>query len=258
MPSLRGPLFNNWPNSGCTWLFKGETFVTLAWLNRGGGYANQVGEQAFQQFFDQLGVAEDALSNAWRLDPTDARIPTEMIRVDEGLEKKRDEMEVWFNRAMACNSNDYTACSYKLHYLYPQWYGSREDMVAFGRECVASTQWGGTVPLILVDAHNEYARFLPGEDQTNYWKLPDVWPDVKAAYDRYFELYPNDTAKYNNYAYFAYRCEQMGRLPGPVAQDRHGGLPVTLEVRTPMMTWSRRPSHMSRPNEHVVESSPTT
>jgi hypothetical protein len=202
-------MFEHWPNAATTWLWKGQSYVSMAWLARGGGYSDKVSEDAFKSFFEKLAVAEDALSNAWRLDPKDARIPTLMIRVDEGLQRPRDVMETWFNRAMACDPDNYDACSYKLHYLYPQWYGSREDMLAFGRECVASKEWGGTVPLILVDAHYEYSLYLPDSpEKTDYWKQPDVWPDVKSAYDRFFELYPAATGKYNNYAWYAYRCEQ--------------------------------------------------
>jgi hypothetical protein len=206
---LEKPMFAHWPDAASTWLWKGQANVTMAWLARGGGYSDKVSQQAFQAFFDKLAVAEDALSNAWRLDPKDGRIPTLMIRVDEGLQKPRAEMETWFSRAMACDPNNYDACSDKLHYLYPQWYGSREDMLAFGRECVSSKQWGGTVPLILVDAHDEYSRYLPdADDRVNYWKQPDVWPDVKAAYERFFEACPTATDRYNNYAWYAYRCEQ--------------------------------------------------
>jgi hypothetical protein len=203
------PMFAHWPDAATTWLMKGQAHFRMGWLARGTGDGSQVSEQAFKTFSDELTISAEAFSNAWRLDPTDGRVPTAMIGVDEGLQKKRDEMEVWFGRAMACDPNNYPACSYKLHYLYPQWYGSREDMLAFGRECVASTKWGGTVPLILVDAHDEYQRFLPSDtDRADYWKQPDVWPDVKAAYDRFFELHPTETGKYNNYAWYAYRCEQ--------------------------------------------------
>ena len=61
-------------------------------------------------------------------------------------------MEVWFNRAMALDTNNFDACMSKMQFLYPRWNGSREDMIAFGRECVASTKWGGGVPLTLAEA----------------------------------------------------------------------------------------------------------
>jgi hypothetical protein len=206
-------MLENWPDDYTTWLLKGTAYIQMAWNARGGGYADKVSKQGWELFFERLAVAENALTNAWRIDPTDAQIPTTMIRVDEARQKSRDDMERWFNRAMALDPNNYQACSYKLHYLYPQWYGSRDDMIAFGKECVASKTWGGTVPLILSDAHREYWLYLPdSEEKTNYWKQPDVWPDIQASFSRFFDLSPHATGWYPNYAWYAYRCEQWDKL----------------------------------------------
>lgn len=224
------PMFANWPNSSLTWLLKGSSYVQMAWLARGGGYANNVNKEKWKPFFDDLAIADEALTNAWNLDSNDARIPILMIRIAEGRQKSRDEMELWFHRAMAIDPNCYEACEDKLHYLYPQWYGSREDMIAFGRECVASTNWGGKVPLILSDAHREYWLYLDdAELRSNYWKRPDVWPDVAKSFDRFFELNPNEIGYYHNYAWFAYKCEQWQKLNelipklGKVNYDYFGG-----------------------------------
>ncbi len=153
-----------------------------------------------------------------------------MIRVAEGRQKSRDEMDLWFSRAMTINPDCYEACEDKLHYLYPQWYGSRDDMIAFGKQCVSSTNWGGNVPLILSDAHREYWLYLDdAEMQTNYWKQDDVWPDIKASFDRFFELNPKAVGYYHNYAWFAYHCEQWKTLNdlipklGPINYEYFGG-----------------------------------
>lgn len=206
--SLEPIIFNNWPDASASWLLKSDAYYQMAWLARGGGYANNVSADAWKAFGEKLAVAETALNKAWELNPKDARIPAFMIRLAEGQQKSRPEMEKWFQRAMALDPNNYTACSYKLHYLYPQWYGSRDAMVAFGRECVASPTWGGSVPIILVDAHYEYAEYLSAEDRAAYYKQPDVWPDIKAAYEKFFSLNPDDTSVNKNYAWFAYQAEQ--------------------------------------------------
>jgi tetratricopeptide (TPR) repeat protein len=203
-------LFQNWPNASETWLIKGEAYYNMAWQSRGGGYANGVGDDKWKDFFAKLSTADDAIRKAWDINPKDVRIPTLMIRICEGRQKDRQEMELWFGRAMNLNPNNYDACSAKLHYLYPQWYGSRADMLAFGRECVTNTNWGGDVPLILVDAHSEYDRYNrpTEEEQYAYWKDPEVWPDIKAAYERFFELNPDADGTYKNYAWYAYYAGQ--------------------------------------------------
>jgi Domain of unknown function (DUF4034) len=207
---LEKSFFANWPKESVSFLLKGEAYLQMAWLARGTGYAKDVTQEGWKSFGEHLAVAETSLKKAWQLNPKDPRIPTIMIRVDEAQQKDRDDMELWFNRAMTLNPNNYEACKSKLHYLYPQWYGSRDEMIAFGRECVASTNWGGYVPIILVDAHTDYNTFSENSDEEkqDYWKQPDVWPDIKASYDRFFELNPNATDIYKNYAWYAYHAEQ--------------------------------------------------
>lgn len=223
-------VFKNWSNDSSICLLKGEACIRMAWLARGTGYATNVSEQGWKTFFDRLTIADSALTNAWNINPNDERIAINMIRVAEGRQKSRDEMDLWFGRAMMINPNSFLACEQKLHYLYPQWYGSRDDMVAFGRQCVASTNWGGNVPLILANAHREYWLYLnDSEEKTNYWKQPEVWPDLKTSFDRFFELNPDAIGYYHNYAWYAYHAEQWSELNeiipklGPVNYDYFGG-----------------------------------
>lgn len=206
---IEPPLFSNWPDESTSWLLKGKSYIQMGWNARGGGYANTVTEEGAKTFAADLAIAESALNHAWKLNPKDSRIPLQMMAVELGQGEGRDRMELWFDRAMNLDSNDYEACSSKLFYLEPKWYGTAEDMLDFGRECVQSTNWGGYAPITLVDAHiaicNEYTD---ESERTNYWKQPDVWPDIKAAYDRFFELNPKATDIYKNYAWYAYRAEQ--------------------------------------------------
>lgn len=210
---IERPLFANWPNEATTFLLKGEFHLKYAWFGRGAGYANGVSEEGWKLFAERLAVAATALEKAWELNPRDARIPTTMIDVEEGQGKGRARMELWFDRAMSLDPNNYEACSKKLHYLYPQWYGSREEMIAFGKQCASFEKWGGTVPLILSDAHREYWLYL--EDaavKQTYWNRPDVWPEIQMSFERFFQVNSNATGWYHNYAWHAYKCEQWEKL----------------------------------------------
>jgi hypothetical protein len=148
------------------------------------------------------------LETAWKLNPSDRRIPLKMLTVELGQGKGRPTMERWFTRAMTLETNDYEACRSKLIYLEPKWYGSPEEMLAFGRECVASTKWGGKVPLILLDAHYTLSGYLPKANRGTYWKQPSVWNDVKSSFEKFFELNPQAVSWRHNYAFYAYACEQ--------------------------------------------------
>jgi hypothetical protein len=216
-------LFNNRPRWVTAYLIKADYYLLYAWRGRGNGTADQVTEEGWRLFRERLAEAEQALKRAWALDPNNARTPVLMIQVAEGQQKKRPEMESWFQRAMNLDPNNYEACRGKLHYLYPQWYGSREDMLAFGRECVVSTNWGGRVPLILVDAHSELARSLSAADRDAYWGLPEVWPDIKAAYEKYSQANPDATRFRYPYAAYAFRCGQWRDFNEQIALLRKTG-----------------------------------
>jgi hypothetical protein len=203
------PLLENWPDDYTVWLLKGTAYIQMAWNARGSGWAYTVSAKGWEHFSERLATAQEALEHAWKLYPKDPEIAHQMMTVMLGQGGGRDRMELWFDRAMVLDPNDYEACSRKLYYLEPKWYGSREAMLDFGRECVQNTNWAGRVPLVLVDAHWNFCRgYIDKSEQTNYWKQPDVWPDIKMSYDRFFELNPEATRYYHNYAWYAYQCEQ--------------------------------------------------
>lgn len=208
-------IFKNWPNDSPSWLLKGEAYTELAWHARGGGYADTVKEEGWKLFNERLAVAQEALEKAWKLNSNDPRIARDMMYVNLGQSGGRKRMELWFNRAMELNTNYYEACYQKSFYLEPKWYGSDEEMLDFGRECVASKKWGGNVPLILWNTHiriNNRNKKSDPTAYTNYWKQPEVWADIKASFDRFFELNPNNVDYRHDYAYYAYLGDQWSEF----------------------------------------------
>jgi hypothetical protein len=210
---IEKPIFENWPNEYTSWLLKGEAYIKLGWNARGSGYVDTVTEEGAKTFSTDLAIAEQALNRAWELNPNDQLIAVKMIWVELGQGQGQDRMELWFRRAMALDPNNYDACNAKLLYIEPKWYGSVKDMLDFGRLCLQNTNWGGHVPLTLADAHWDIAlQYVDKSDQANYWKQPGVWSDIQSAYNRVFQLNPNDTDLYYYYARFAYRAEDWSKL----------------------------------------------
>jgi hypothetical protein len=208
-PAFEPFLFQNWPKAAECYLLKGKYYDRHAWHGRGGGYADGITEDRWKLFFERSREAEKALLSAWKLNPGLPEIAEQMIRVTVSLQQPREKMELWFKRAMELDPDDLRACKNKLWYLNPKWYGSDTEMLKFGRECVASSKWKGNVPLALVDAHTDLVNLLPDENaRKQYWRQPEVWPDVKAAYEKFFELNPKAIDLRANYAWFAFLCEQ--------------------------------------------------
>ena len=227
---IEKPLFTNWPDESISWLLKGEAYNIIATDARGTGYANTVAEEGWKGFSENLAVAEKSLKHAWELNQKDARIAVTMIWIANDQGESRDQMELWFNRAMENNTNDYEACQAKLNYIEPKWHGSTEAMLEFGRECATNRTWGGHVPLILLDAHKSIQRqYVNDSEKNDYWKQPEVWADIKLAFDRFFELNPDAVSWYHDYAWYAYHAEQWDALNkiipnlGPVNYAYFGG-----------------------------------
>jgi hypothetical protein len=213
-PFLFRPAFEHWSENPVMRREESYFWRRYAWAARGSGWVSTVTEKNAQLFEERLIRARAALTKAWELDPKDPQAPTDMINVLLGLDEERGEMELWFNRAMKLNTNNYGACKNKLWYLDPRWHGSDEDLIAFGRECVASKRWGGQVPLILADAHSAIRAYNFGREpeRSAYWRRPEVWPDVKASFDRFFQLNADAVNYHQNYAFYAYRCQQWDEL----------------------------------------------
>jgi hypothetical protein len=229
--NIEAKLGDDWKSDPLFLLLKGEVYIQLGWQARGYDYANTITSEGAKLFAERLAVAEKALNTAWQLNTNDARIAVKMISVELGQGKGRDGMELWFQRAMKADPNNYDACDAKLLYLEPKWYGSVADMLEFGRKCVQNEQWGGHVPLILMDAHSAIEQQFTADvaEKADYWKQTQVWTDLNSAFERFFELNPNEISWYHNYAWYAYQADQWATLNklipklGPVNYDYFGG-----------------------------------
>ena len=186
----------------------GRAEIALAWGDRGGGYAYKVTDEGWKGFEEHLARAEAALLKAWELNPTNAWTAYQMMRVELGQGRGKSRMNTWFNRAMGLAPNYYDAASLMGFYLEPRWHGSEEEALAFGRSCVASKIWGGRVPLVLHHLHLSLSKYYQLSNSPAYWHRPYVWPDEKAAFEKYFANCPDDVSYRHDYAKAAYDCGQ--------------------------------------------------
>jgi hypothetical protein len=209
-------------------LVRGMFCINAAWESRGGDTADKVTVSGWRYFFLRLDAAQQALEEAWRLNPTEPLIATKMITVELGQGKGRDRMEMWFERAMSLDTNNAAACSAKLYYLEPRWYGTNDEALAFGRECLHSAKWGGGVPLVVqaeYDCNNRLVDlFYRQELQSHIGKgfgevtappdLPEdlkhnfTWDEVDAAYQKYLKNQPDDLIERQQYICFAAKAER--------------------------------------------------
>jgi hypothetical protein len=226
---LEPDLVKNWADVAIVHRVRGIHYRHAAWRARGNGLADTVKPESWEVFSARLESAEEALDKAWALDSTDLGTALEMMTVELGQGKGRERMETWFRRAMHLNPDCYEACASMLYYLEPKWYGSEQDMLAFGRECANSKDWGWSVPLILPEAHLRVARYRESNGIKGYWSDLKIWLEIRGCFERFFAKYPDAVGWRHNYALFAYRCEQWEDLTkqiellGPVNYSFFGG-----------------------------------
>ncbi len=187
---------------------KADFYIDYAWHARDGGR---------KKFMERLNIGAECHRHAYELNPTDPRVPTEFISYFISLGHDRDEMEKWFNRAIAIDPSHYDAYLRKLAYLQPGWHGRDGEMLAFARECAATAPEGSIVAKILLDAHNEMADRSSDEkgEFWDYFKNPDVWKEVKMTFEKCLEARPNSLSYLNYYAKYAYYAgdyEEAARL----------------------------------------------
>jgi hypothetical protein len=206
---LEPALTNQWSNSFVALLAKGRGYLSYAWEARGTGYAKTVSSQSAGLMAQRLDLAAQALEAAWQV-KHDTRVCLEMMRVELGQAQGRTRLDLWFQRGMQLDPNNYDLCIEKLEYLRPRWYGNRKEMIDFGRSCSSNTNWRGPVRLLLADAHFEASREIQNdEERANYWLQPAVWADVKTTFEQFFKLYPEEVGYRHNYARYAVWCRQM-------------------------------------------------
>jgi tetratricopeptide (TPR) repeat protein len=201
---LYAALDGAFPNRAAWLVFKGHQYMLWAWDARGMGYANTVTPQGWRLMAQRLDLAEAALTKAYELDPSNPAAAVEMLAVVMGQNKARDVMEQWFQRAITADPDSLAACQAKLLYLEPKWHGSAEEMLAFGRQCLATRNWRGGIANMLIIAHMQLASYASNKEA--YWHDPKVWDDISAVAARCVELHPENTYHRSVYAYWAWKC----------------------------------------------------
>ena len=182
----------------------GQYFVNAAWCARGSNWASSVTDEGWQHFKERLAKADDILETAYAQYPAEGELARSMIDVDLGQGQGRDRMEMWFQRAIKANPNDFGAYKSKEWYLQPRWYGSVEDLVSFGKECMKTGNWVAKIPMIFPASIAEASD----QDSTLYSR-DDIWKPLEEVYTEYLSHYPQSV---NYRTWFAKHAADGGHL----------------------------------------------
>jgi hypothetical protein len=137
---------------------RGAHAVDAAWQARGGGWAEDVTDAQWKQFFSGLKRGRRDLEAAMDLDPADPTPAAYLVQVGRG---SSDDalLESAFAEAVRRDPECRFAYWQKLQSLTPRWGGSDEAALDFARTAAADAPEGSPRHLLVVRAHIEHARF---------------------------------------------------------------------------------------------------
>lgn len=195
-----------YPKSAEVWLHRGRFYEQYAWIARGHGDARSVTPAMAEQFKSRLELAREALQKSWDMDPRFEEVPLEMMMVILGTGPNRDELEKWFKRGVELDPIDAKMYEHKMQYLLPRWYGSTEEAIKFGRECLATELYRTQIPMLLIAAHADAAQ--ASGNQAVYYARADVWVDILTTYERLIRSQPGVKSLHAQYAMIACKAQK--------------------------------------------------
>lgn len=166
-----------------------------------------------------LAPAVEALRSAYALDPTDARAPTIMLsllvhpggrpafNVDDDSDDLREQIQLWYRRAMHANPDNYDACLMMLEHHQTDWRsgdGGVQAVLRFGRSCAAGGNYYGRIPFVLAEAHIIASQSTGNRE--GYLRDPAVWKEIGNLYETHLALFPDHDYYRSGFAKWAVDC----------------------------------------------------
>lgn len=156
---------------------------------------------------ERLTAARKALTAAWESAKDQPIAPTQMITVCSLEKSPREELEIWFTRAMEADPDNLTACRIKLSYLLSSGKDRAKLAIAFGRQCLRTQNDHAALGYILDDAH----RAIGSGKGNEYYAEADTWADLRELYETRLKRIPNDRYARTRYGQI---CLAAGEGPG--------------------------------------------
>ncbi|HET6878972.1 MAG TPA: hypothetical protein VFI31_02385 [Pirellulales bacterium] len=183
-------------------LIQGIWHIERAWKLRGGGYADTVTEEGWRGFDAHLQKARILLLQCWEEHPECPEPASELIRVTMGIGGIANEgPRFWFDEAVAAQFDLRDAYERLRWALRPRWGGNHKEMLAFGRECLATERFDTDVPWQFHLALKEIGSEIG--DRRDVYHLDGIYDDYQkllAGYRERGEVTPKLTRRWDSRA----------------------------------------------------------
>jgi len=179
--------------------------VRLANIARGQKWASQTSDAQFAEHARQMRLADEraAAALAKGADPVDVTQLASAIAWGRG---ERAALEEWFTIGTLLEPGDYQWYEDKGNWLQARWFGSDDELLAFGREMHALRRYEGRASMVLLDAHHRVASGPP--KKAGYHARPEVCADYVAVYDGLLARYPEAWGDRNRYLQRLVECRE--------------------------------------------------
>ena len=171
-------------------LLAGRIHIDLGWQSRGHGWGNTVTEAGWKGMTDQLALAREQLTAAWKLHPDRPEPATQMIEVAlNSSGGAGEDCATWFNRAVAVQMDDPVAFEAMWNPLQPRWGGSYPQMLALGQAGLDTGRYDSKAPWMYISAvfHIDFDAHMMKTDAHDVLnaKVYQQCVAIIAAYGRY-------------------------------------------------------------------------
>lgn len=199
-------VLNEWcqksPQSHIPFIVRGNFYTDYAWKARGGGYAYTVPKENMDLFKERLSLAKKDLELAYKMNPQDGNSAAFLITIATGLGLDKKYMETQFENAIKADPYNSHAYSKKLHYLTPQWHGSKEEIEEFINEIKSRFPVGSRLRLLA--ATHYYSLYSIKKLYMALRHDENVWARIQNEFEKHFSVLPHNMFAHNQYCNLAF------------------------------------------------------
>jgi len=161
-----------------------DRLITLAWDKRSGALAKNLTPTQIVGFTETLLRAEQLLLEQLTRHPADPVLWSLRVTSGRGLGVGLAEIRRRYRRMYALAPDFYEGASRFLIALYPKWYGTYDDALAFARERAAGARDGSPLAALPVAYYVEQWRMEPDDDVKALLARPEVHEELMIAAHR--------------------------------------------------------------------------
>lgn len=200
---------NDYPNR----LARGSELLAWGGQARSRTDANyQISPQNLAIFHERVRRAQHEYERALEINPLGWGAHRDLLVVARSLGLPFEFLQRHFLSATRLCPSDARVYRNKLTYLWKMFFGTRERLFEFGRECLASEQWEAGIPQFIPEVLYESVTDRSNRaTEYRYFKAPEHWELLKAYFDA-GQRQPDKDVQRSTLNYFASQAVLSGHF----------------------------------------------